>query len=74
MCYDACVDYLQICICLNIMQELNAVVRGMSKAGALAVLSFSEGKPTRLSYVSTQIVPHESAYPGYECVINRTTH
>ena len=29
------------------------------------MLSFSEGLPTQLSYVSTQIVPHESAYPGY---------
>lgn len=37
----------------------------MAKKGKLSVLSFSEGKATKLSYVSTQIVPHESAYPGY---------
>ena len=31
----------------------------------LSVLSFSEGRPTRVSYLSATIVPHESAYPGY---------
>lgn len=45
-------------------QELNAAVRAMCKSGQLPVLSFSEGQPTKLGYIPTHVVPHESAYPG----------
>lgn len=45
-------------------QELNAAVRAMCKSGRLPVLSFSEGQPTKLGYIPTHVVPHESAYPG----------
>jgi len=47
------------------LHEMNSVIRDMCRRGRLQVLSFSEGLPTKLSYVSTHIVPHESAYPGY---------
>ncbi len=47
------------------LHEMNSVIRNMCRRGKLQVLSFSEGLPTKLSYVSTHIVPHESAYPGY---------
>lgn len=47
------------------LDELNAAVRGMCKSGQLPVLSFSEGLPTKLAYIPTHVVPHESAYPGY---------
>ncbi|EFN53770.1 hypothetical protein CHLNCDRAFT_136410 [Chlorella variabilis] len=46
-------------------EELNAAVRAMCKSGRLPVLSFSEGLPTKLGLFPTQVVPHESAYPGY---------
>jgi hypothetical protein len=46
------------------LQELNAAVRAMCKSGRLPVLSFSEGLPTRLGYIPTHVVPHESAFPG----------
>jgi hypothetical protein len=39
-------------------------VRAMCKSGQLSVLSFNEGLPTKLAYIPTQVVPHESAYPG----------
>ena len=45
-------------------QELNAAVRAMHRSGQLAVLSFSEGRPMRLAYISAHVVPHESAFPG----------
>ena len=45
-------------------QELNAAVRALSKGGRLPVLSFSEGRPTRIGLVETLVVPHESAWPG----------
>lgn len=47
------------------LEEMNATVRDLCRRGKLAVLSFSEGLPTQVSYLSTHIVPHESAYPGY---------
>ncbi|KAI7843159.1 hypothetical protein COHA_003143 [Chlorella ohadii] len=47
------------------LEELNAAVRAMCKSGQLPVLSFSEGQPTKLGYIPTHVVPHESAYPGY---------
>lgn len=47
------------------LHEMNSVIRDMCRRGKLRILSFSEGLPTKLSYLSTQIVPHESAYPGY---------
>lgn len=47
------------------LDELNAAVRAMCKSGQLPVLSFSEGLPTKLAYIPTHVVPHESAYPGY---------
>lgn len=48
----------------RLRQELNAAVRAMCKSGQLPVLSFSEGQPTKLGYIPTHVVPHESAYPG----------
>ena len=47
------------------LHEMNSVIRDLCRRDKLRVLSFSEGLPTKLSYVSTHIVPHESAYPGY---------
>lgn len=47
------------------LHEMNSVIRDMCRRGKLQVLSFSEGLPTKFSYVSTHVVPHESAYPGY---------
>lgn len=47
------------------LEEMNESVRDLCRRGKLAVLSFSEGLPTQVSYLSTHIVPHESAYPGY---------
>jgi hypothetical protein len=47
------------------LHEVNSVIRDLCRRDKLRVLSFSEGLPTKLSYVSTHIVPHESAYPGY---------
>lgn len=45
--------------------EANAAMRKMARKAGLPVLSFSEGLPTQMSYVSAHIVPHESAYPGF---------
>ncbi|KFM25668.1 Protein SERAC1 [Auxenochlorella protothecoides] len=47
------------------LEDVNAAVRGMHRRGGLAVLSFGEGKPTRVAYIKTLVVPLESAYPGY---------
>eukprot|EP00890_Picochlorum_soloecismus_P002505 jgi/Picsp_1/3255/NSC_06095-R1_binding protein len=47
------------------LEEMNDTVKDLCRRGKLAVLSFSEGLPTQLSYLSTHVVPHESAYPGY---------
>lgn len=47
------------------LHEMNSVIRDLCRRDKLNVLSFSEGLPTKLSYLSTHIVPHESAYPGY---------
>jgi hypothetical protein len=47
------------------LHEMNSVIRDLCKRDKLRVLSFSEGLPTKLSYVYTHVVPHESAYPGY---------
>lgn len=47
------------------LEETNEVIKDLCKRGKISVLSFSEGLPTKLSYVSTHVVPHESAYPGY---------
>ena len=49
--------------CLRLTKKDSTSVDATS--GGLSVLSFSEGRPTRLSYLTTTIVPHESAYPGY---------
>ena len=46
---------------------MNSRLRSLCKSGQLAVLSFSEGLPTRLAYIPTHVVPHESAYPGWVC-------
>lgn len=47
------------------LEKLNNTLKAMSKSGDLKVLSFGEGQPTRVSYLSAHIVPHESAFPGY---------
>ena len=47
------------------LEDVNAVVRGMFKRGALDVLSFGEGMPMRVAYLKTLVVPLESSYPGY---------
>ena len=47
------------------LESINEKVRDLCRRGALSVLSFSEGQPTKVSYVTAHIVPHESAYPGY---------
>lgn len=56
------------------LHEMNSVIRDLCRRDKLNVLSFSEGLPTKLSYLSTHIVPHESAYPGYGEFVVLTEH
>lgn len=47
------------------LEDVNAAVRELARRRGVQVLSLAEGLPMRVAYVKTQVVPLESAYPGY---------